>query len=380
MRIGVDIRSLSGPIHSGVGEYVDNLLNALAERDRSNEYYLYSNAFKRTAGTAGEIDNMHFHYRRFRTPNILNHFTLRFFRFPKLDKKLKTDIFFAPNLNFLALENFSKAIITVHDLSFLRFKEYFSKKRIAWHNSLGVGSILRKAGRVVAVSENTKNDIVELYRIKPEKIKVIYSGIDRGTFSGQEPETGQSIKLKYDLPDKYILCLGTVEPRKNTVGAIEAYEIFRQKNKSFRELKLVIAGAPGWKTSHFYEKLHSSAYRDDIILTGYISRNEKKAIYSQALMLLYPSFYEGFGFPPLEAMACNIPVIAGQNSSMAEILKDSALLVNPADSNEIAEAIGRLAACHELRQEYSARGAIKAKEYSWDAAADKYLDLFNSLA
>jgi len=381
MRIGVDIRALAGPICGGVGEYAYHLLGALTALDCANDYHFYSNCFKRSKPDKLDLSGARIHYHRHRIPNALNHFTIKFLVQPKLDALLRSDIFFAPNLNFLALRDYSRAVLTVHDLSFLRFREFFSKKQMAWHNSLGAAKLAGKVGKLVAVSENTKRDLVELCGADAGKITVIYSGINPIFVSAPADFLKEkAVRQRYNLPDRYILSLGTLEPRKNLTGLIEAYGIFRDKNKDLHGIKLVIAGSAGWKTGPIFSAREKSKYRNDIVMAGYVRPPDKPALYSQALLFAYPSFYEGFGFPPLEAMASGLPVVAGLNSSMSEILGGAALLVNSADSEELACAF-RLLACEPgLRSRYVKLGAEKASGFCWPDAALKYLQLFNSLA
>jgi glycosyltransferase involved in cell wall biosynthesis len=307
-------------------------------------------------------------------------------------------VFFMPHINFVALKNSPpcqggakggcKSVLTIHDLSFLRFPRYFSFRKNFWHKMINVKKLVKKFDRIVAVSENTKNDIVELCKVEPEKIKVIYSGVEREYKPNYELRITNyefdNMKKKYGLPEKFILFLGTVEPRKNIEGLINAYNKYREKievrhrvsDVGLHGYKLVIAGGRGWKSKNIYKEWEKSRYKDDIKFLGYVDKKDKVYLYNLAELFVYPSFYEGFGFPPLEAMACGTPVITSFTSSLSEIVGGAGLMVDPYNITDIATAIERVLSDDRLRDNLIQKGLERAKKFDWEKTAREYLEIF----
>ncbi|MBU2214389.1 glycosyltransferase family 4 protein, partial [Patescibacteria group bacterium] len=335
-------------------------------------------------------------------PNkLLNYLLFKFFNYPKIDKELRVDVFFMPHINFIGLSFGSKSLITVHDLSFLRNPKFFSLRKNFWHNMINVSKLLKKFKQIIAISENTKRDIIELCGISPDKIKVIYSGvgeeykqitnlnlielkdtecsIGHSVSKAIEAKRLNEVKQKYNLPDNFILYLGTIEPRKNIEGIIKAYNQLRIDNSELEDVKLIIVGGKGWKSKNIYKEWDLSEYKDDIKFLDYISSENKVYLYNLASVFLYPSFYEGFGFPPLEAMACGTPVIASYSSSLPEVIGDAGLLVDPYNITEIANALKQILLNKDLSDKLIKKGLEQAKQFSWIKTAREYLEVFSRL-
>ena len=395
MKIGIDIRTLMDAQYSGVSEYTLNLVKEILKLDSQNEYRLFYNSTK-------DIEK---HMPKFNYPNvkiikksipnkILNYFLFKHLNYPKIDRALGVDLFFMPHINFIALtpnpspapaerERGGKSILTIHDLSFLRFPEYFSFRKNFWHKMINVKKLVKKFDKIIAVSENTKNDIVELCGVKPEKIKVIYSGIESEfkelNSKALELSSLNFVKEKYKLPEKFILFLGTVEPRKNIEGLISAYNKFRARHDEFKNYKLIIAGGKGWKSEDILNEWKKSKYKDDVKFLGYVDKKDKVYLYNLASLFVYPSFYEGFGFPPLEAMACGTPIIISFTSSLPEIVGSAGIMVDPHNITDMASAIEQVLSNDELRNNLIEKGMEKAKAFSWENTAREYLEVFKNL-
>lgn len=458
MVIGVDIRTLMDARYSGVSEYTLNLVSALLMLDRENEYRLFYNSARDLSGRMPKFDYPNVKIVKKSVPNkILNYFLFKFLNSPKIDKLLDVDpasgrgasVFFMPHINFIALSGKSKSVLTIHDLSFLRYPEFFSARKNFWHKMINVKRLAHKFDKIIAVSENTKRDVVELCGVNPDRVKVIYSGIediykpdyglritDYGfdiirnkshTFWGgllnpvpkidfvdpTAEQVGYSKKVrdKYNLPDKFtphllntdirlqgekqnkflegdmkfrpkgagfILFLGTVEPRKNIIGLIRAYEILKERNSDLSQYKLVIAGGNGWRSEGIYKVWRESKYKDDIIFLGYIEKKDKVYLYNLASLFVYPSFYEGFGFPPLEAMASGVPVITSFSSSLPEIVGGAGLMVDPYNINDLAIAMEKVLTDDDLRDNLIKKGLERVKKFSWEKAGREYLSLFKN--
>lgn len=366
MTIGIDLRVLSRGSQTGVQQYLVNLLPRLFNIDSNISYKLFYNGFKKRPLSYHWLRLPNVQLKAFKLPNRFLDLSSRLLGGPKLDKLIAgADVYFIPH--FLVTKTFCPKAVTFHDLSFEYYPEFFSARRRLWHKSVNPKKVAQEAERIIAVSESTRQDLVNLYKIKPEKIKVIYSGV------GEEFRQLPITRKKYNLPKKFILYFGVLEPRKNLVGLIKAFEIFRTKNNRLSEYKLVIAGAEGWLFKKIYQTAKESKFSQDIIFTGFIKEKDKPALYNLASLFVYPSFFEGFGFPPLEAMACGVPVITSNNSSLPEVVGDAGLMVNAADPDELAWVMAEVLSDEELRNELTRRGLKRAKEFSWRKCAKKTL-------
>ncbi|MFA5029556.1 MAG: glycosyltransferase family 1 protein [Patescibacteria group bacterium] len=364
MRIGVDVRCLMQQEYSGVSWYTFNLLENLFKLDQKNEYQLFYNSSKKVF--LPKFDQANIGYRGFRFPNKLFNLAVNFGNWPKIDKLIGgTEVFFVPNLHFIALSQKTSRLITVHDLSFLRCPEFFTLRSRLRHWLIVLKKIINQADLIFADSDNTKQDLVELLKIKEEKIKVIYLGTKLTPASIEDKER---VRTKYHLPQKFILYLGTLEPRKNVPGIIRAYQLLAA------EEELVIAGAAGWKTGEIYRLAKGN---DKIKFFDYVAEEDKAALYSLARAFVYPSYYEGFGLPLLEAMACGCPVIGGGNSSQGEVVADAGLLVDAYNVREISLALESLLGDEGLRRLLIDRGLTRAKEFTWEKTAQEVLNIFN---
>ncbi len=380
MKIGVDIRVLMDEYYSGISEYTANLLSALLSSGKEHEYKLFYNSWKNLenrlrpwSGDRAQVLGTHY-------PNkIFNYFLQKIFKYPKLDQALGgVDIFWSPHLNFSSFSKKAKKIITVHDLSFLRYPDFFSGRKNFWHSALAVKKLLGRYDHVVAVSENTKNDLIELVGLSPEKISVIYSGNNLIRREVSDVEANEFFKAR-GISGRYFLFLGNIEPRKNIGRLITAYNEFRSRHPEYGDLKLILAGAPGWKNKQIYEEAIQSPFKTDIIFLGYISQKEKEILYSRATIFTYPSLYEGFGFPPLEAMTYGVPVVCSNVSSLPEVVGDAALTINPYKPEEITQAWEIILGSAKIKSDLIAKGLKRAELFSWSKAAPEYLKLFSDL-
>jgi glycosyltransferase involved in cell wall biosynthesis len=378
MKIGIDIRSLIEGKQSGVEEYLLNLLDNLFKIDRQNEYRLFCNAYKAKSldiSRFSQFPNVKIY--KFNWPNKILNLSFRIFNFPKIDKMLGgMDLFFAPNILFFGLSKECKLILTIHDLSFEYYKNFLTPWRRAWHYFLNPKKLALRANKIICPSYSTKNDLVKTYKIPEEKIEVIYSGINENF---NKPQTA-SYKLKtkkYNLPEKYILFLGTFEPRKNILGIISAYSELKKKYKL--SYKLVLAGGGGWKNSRISRKIAKEGLKEEIVLPGNIDANDKSAVLKLASLFIYPSFYEGFGFPPLEAMANGVPTVVSFCSSLPEVVGNGALFVNPYNVQELTEGMFLVLTDEKLRKNLVNNGYKQVKKFRWEETARRTLKVFEEI-
>lgn len=383
MRICIDIRCLAGGRRSGVEEYVLGLLEALFRIDKRNEYVLFLNSFSDHGADLSLFENLsNVSIKRLRWPNKLLNFLMWYFSWPKIDRLAGgADIVFMPNINFGSASRGSKLVVTMHDLSFERHPRHFSLKRRLWHLFVDPRRLCRKADRLIAVSDSTKQDVENLYGIRPERVICIPSAVsDSFRVIDRNDRELISVKEKYGLPFRFILYLGTVEPRKNIVGLIRAFNQFQEEaarngDEELRKYSLVLAGSKGWLEKGISDELFRSPFRSKIILAGFIDDKDKPFVYNLASLFAYPSFFEGFGFPPLEAMRCGVPVIASNGSSMPEICGDAAILIDPDKTGELAIAIREILKDRRLHDLLSYKGIAKSDAFSWDKAARETLKL-----
>ena len=232
---------------------------------------------------------------------------------------------------------------------------------------------------MIAVSENTKRDLISIYNIPEQKISTIYSGIAQIFQPNlQETPTAKRIKNKYQLPQKFILYLGTIEPRKNIETLISAFELFK-KPAAHKNYSLVLAGKHGWQSDKIKKQIKKSPFRDMIKFVDYIAPEDKPYLYNLAEIFVYPSLYEGFGFPVLEAMACGRPVITSHASSLPEICENAAMYIDPNNINDIARAITSLANDNQQQRHLINSGLAQAAKFSWQSTAQQLLAIFKQL-
>jgi glycosyltransferase involved in cell wall biosynthesis len=300
---------------------------------------------------------------------------MHFFKIFSLDKLLGgVDIFLIPNFLFFNLSKNAKRILIVHDLSFEIYPEFFTGKSRLWHYLINPKKICQQADIIIAISENTKEDIINLYDIDPEKIKVIHQGLNEIFLNQISDEEKKSAIRKYNLPKNYIFYLGNLEPRKNVTSLIAAFEKINDLN-----LHLVIAGGSAWKYKKIYNLARQSKAKDRIKFLGYIDHKDKPALYSLAKIFVYPSIYEGFGLPPLEAMACGTPVITSHNSSLVEVVGPAGLLIDPNNINDLTQAIQSLLTDPKLLNQLKDRGSNQVKKFNWPKAAQNILNIITNL-
>lgn len=393
MTIGIDLRAIVQSKYSGVEEYSINLLDALFKIDRDNKYLLFSSGqsmsnrylefSQKAKETSANIDLYHCS-----VPNRFLNASFKFFSWPKIDNLMgEADVIFEPNINILPVSK-AKKVVTFHDLSFEKYRNFFSAKQIFWHNFINPKKLAKDADLIIAVSDSTKSDLNELYGIPEDKIRVIYSGVIKSQndnrLNGNPPSQDNSklkiIKDKYKLPDNYILYLGTIEPRKNIIGLIKAFEIFKKSQSPMAEKQmLVIAGSKGWLYEEIFRAAANSEAKESIIFTGFVEDEDKASLYEMSDLFVYPSFYEGFGFPPLEAMANGVPAIVSDCSSFPEVAGDSAIMINPYNTGMLAWAMREVLSNEEMRKKMIDKGYDQVKKFSWEKCARETLEVFEEI-
>lgn len=372
MNIGINGLLMSGA-KTGIGNYMHNLLKALAKVDTTNSYKIF------TAAQGETQDSFASNQQQIAVnlpstgswARILWEQTM----LPQQMKPHQIDIMHFADYALPVLSKTRPWIISVHDLAYRIYPETFSRGKL-WTKLALVKPSLHKAGKIITGSENTKQDIIKFYGISPERIAVTTYGVDLDRFyplSGTEVQTGLE---RYGLEPGYILFIGTLEPRKNIISVIRAYHHLR--NNGCKQ-KLVIGGGTGWLYSDIFKLVEELKLVEEIIFTGYLPDEDLALLYNGAGVFVYPSLYEGFGLPPLEAMACGTPVVTSNVSSLPEVVGDAGLMVPPLESKAIAEAIGSVLANQQLADQLREKGIQRAQNFSWEKTARQTLAVYQEV-
>lgn len=328
MRLAIDARSLMEGRHSGVEEYTTQLVRALRQTAPAGwQLVLFYNSLKPVRLPRFDRD---IEVQGLRLPNKIFNLSQWALSRPRWDKLVPADCFLVPNVRLVPLSFNVPLIVTAHDLSFERFPEFYSWRRRLWHRFVRPRWLMREADAMIAVSHSTAADLAELYQIPADKINVIHSGISESLPA--TPAQISAVKRKYSLPEKFVLYLGTLEPRKNIPSIVRAFDAIAGSVSQY----LVIAGSPGWLGRDLQNAIERARSKLRIHLTGFVEEADKKSLYAAADLFVYPSFYEGFGFPPLEALAAGTPVITSFNSSLPEVVGRYATLIDPYQPAELA--------------------------------------------
>jgi glycosyltransferase involved in cell wall biosynthesis len=377
MRIGIDASSIL-PVKTGIGYYTLNLIKSLTKIDQENEYVVLLNSYRHSPPDYPFLNKPNVRVRRWRIPGPLLIHGWRHLHFPPIGLLVgKVDVFHSPG-TYIPPQIRGKRVTTIHDLYFLKHPEQCATlggKFLA----ATVPRRIHKMDRIIVDSLSSKADVMALLGVPEEKISVIYLGVDQIGFRPIS-DTGllALIREEYCLPPNYILTVATLEPRKNLDGLLFAYKRLKAIVQS--PPKLVIVGRTGWQSEKIFDTVRELDLHRDVIFTGYVSDAHLPILYNCALLFIYPSLYEGFGLPVLEAMACGLPVIVSDTASLREIAGESAILVDPENYYAIAEKMKDLIVQHSLRERLREKSLAQAKQFSWDLCARKTLNVYKQVA
>lgn len=382
LRIGVDIRGLLTGKISGVEQYAIQILRHILEIDHSNTYVLFYVAYK---DRDVQFENLVQRYPFLKANNIevktlkwpdaplLLHATFKPLDWPKADIVCGgLDIMFMPSPQLLPLSRKCAKVTTFHDLIFMIHPEFFTLSSRIWQWQMSYGYEARTSDIVIAVSENTKKDILRFTRAKSENIEVVMEGVSKEYFEDYShlfPE----LREKFSLPDKYVYFVGSLEPRKNLSTLIRAIAHLKQTQSD--TIKLVISGQKSWLFEGVYKLIEELGMQNDVIFTGPVSESEKICLLQAAQVFVFPSVYEGFGLMILEAFATQTPVVVSDNSSLPEVAGDCALVVPTFDHVSMAQAVQRITSDSVLKNKLITSGLERARKMSWEQAAQKTLDI-----
>lgn len=371
MRIAIQTSDLDHTRIDGTRVYLKELLNRFGKIDTETKFHLYHRNIFNPLLTPPNFPNYFVKILAFPFAWMQTIFTYELFR--THPEKLFLPIQAAP----IFLPKETEVTVTIHDLAFRRYPETFPKTHLLKLNFL-LGVALRRADKIIAVSESTKNDILEFFpEIPSSRIRVIHHGFDDAFFGTRlSVEELRLLLTSYSLlPGQYVLYVGALQPRKNLVRLIEAFDIAK---KTIPDMKLVLAGEPAWLADEIFEARDQSVYKEDIVMTGAVSFDHLRALYQGARFFVFPSLYEGFGLPILEAFASHTPVLTADNSSLLEVGGEAVEYCNALNVENIAEKLQCLWNDEELRQTLREKGNNQLKQFSWDRCARETLTYIQS--
>ena len=366
MHIAIDAHSVGAGL-AGNETYITNLVEALAAVDAANRYTLYVTRQAAVERFAGRWPNFGVRLTLPHTPLVRIPVTL-----VRELRRRPVDVlhvqYTAPPLAPCPV------VATIHDLSFEHLPATF--KRRSWMQlRLTVRRTARRAAQVVVPSEATRRDIAATYGVAPERINVVPLAA-APHFAPAPPAEVERVRRRYSIADAYVLAVGSIQPRKNLARLVRAYSALRRARPHDKLPKLVLVGKKAWLYDETLRAVAECGLTEDVLLTGYVPEADLPALYTGALCFAYPSYFEGFGLPPLEAMRCGTPVVAGDRTSLPEVVGDAGLLVDPFDEQAIAAALARLIDDSDLRAALRVKGLTRAARWHWHDTARRTLEVY----
>ena len=371
MHIAIDAHSVGTGL-AGNETYAANLVEALAEVDGENRYTVYVTRPEAEARFGG------------RWPNVSVRRTLPHTPLVRIPVTLSAELRRRPvdllHVQYTAPPRSPCPVVaTVHDLSFEHIPETF-KLRSRVQLRLTVRATARRAAHVIAPSEYTRRDLLETYGLDPGRVTAVPLAVSPRFRPVGEAAELDRVRRRYGIAGEYVLAVGSIQPRKNLARLVRAYSALRRGRGRSNLPQLVLAGKKAWLYGETLRAVEEEGLAGSVVLTGYVSEGDLPALYSGALCFAYPSFYEGFGLPPLEAMSCGAPVLTGNLTSLPEVVGDAGLTVDPFDTEAMTRALARLIEDDALRAELRERGLKRARRFDWRDTARMTLQIYRRVA
>jgi glycosyltransferase involved in cell wall biosynthesis len=353
---------------AGVSHYIEQLLQHLARVDQTNQYTIFTTRGL-DAAALGLPPHFTIQPSRFPTINPRVRIPWEQFLAPLILRQQRADLFHG-TLNVVPLACPVPSVVTIHDLAFIRFPYTFRSYNRTYLD-LATRVSVRRATRILAVSEHTRREVVGLLGVPAERV-VVTPNAARVHFRPPAAEALAAFRTRHSLPEQFVLYVGTLEPRKNLTTLLDAYaQIARQS-----AVPLLVGGGKGWMYDAVFARLEALGLRDRVHFVGYLDEEELPLWYAAARLFVFPSLYEGFGMPPLEAMACGTPVVTSNSSSLPEVVGDAGLMVAPMDVDALADAIMRLLSDEALHADLRERGLRRAQQFAWHTTAERTRDAY----
>jgi glycosyltransferase involved in cell wall biosynthesis len=368
MRVAIDARKLHD---FGIGTYIRNLLRHLARIDATTDYVLLcAPADMHVPPTLGP------NFRAVLEPSP-NYSIREQWHVPLVLRREKPDVYHAPHY-VLPAAVMSPSVVTIHDCIHLMFPQYLPNRRAYLYARAVMWAAARRADAILTVSEASKRDILRFFDVKPEKVVVVHNAIDERFWTPPAEEDVARVRERYQLQHGFVLYAGNIKPHKNLVRLIEAFDEIRRGD--FEEMKLVIIGDEISKMPALRRAVHQHHLHKHVRFLGYVSDETLAILYRLAAAFVFPSIYEGFGLPPLEAMASGTPVVTSNVSSLPEVTGDAAVLVNPHDTGSIVAGVRRVLSDPAFADQLRQKGPVRAREFSWERSVAKTRDLYERVA
>lgn len=378
IKILVDAEVLIVPHFSGIGEYTLNLLFALDKilENKTNIEITLCVYFKRIKKIKA-YGFKNFKYKKSPFSLRINNFLKIKNLQPFYDLIFGKYIYFFPNYTSWPLL-FSKSISVIYDLSFEKFPQYVEPNNQKFLSD-NVKRSIDRSSKIITISKNSRKEIAEFYNIKTDDIDIIYPGINQSELFRWPLDEVKKIKAKYGIYGKYILFVGNIEPRKNLKNLLLSYEKLDKKLRS--QFSILLIGARGWLDDEIFDIIKRLRINGNHIQqpNSYVIDKDKAALYSGASLFVYPSKYEGFGIPPLEAMACGVPTITSNNSSLPEAVGNAAKMIDAKSVDQLSSAMEELLINKDERKQLIKNGFEQINKFSWDNEAKKIIDIFDGL-
>ncbi|MEM7032550.1 MAG: glycosyltransferase family 1 protein [Chloroflexota bacterium] len=354
---------------AGISWYIYNLLTYLGQDDADLAYTAFLNEKQFKPGP-----NMQARFSPFSTHNPLARILWEQTLQPIALKQQEVDLFHA--LAFAApLTTHCPFVVTIYDLSFRHFPEAFRPFNRFYLNTL-TSLTAKRAARIITISESTRQDVMRFYSVDPNRVQTIYCGVD-DSFQPLPSRDIDAFKTKHNLPDRFILFLGTIEPRKNVVGLLKAYAVWIQRDAAAP--LLVVGGGKGWYYQQVFEWVEKLGLQDRVRFPGYLPQADLRLWYNAANIFVYPSLFEGFGLPVLEAMACGTPVITSNVSSLPEVAGDAAVLIDPHNTDALSAAMEQVYSQPTTQQTMAEKGLRQRVRFSWQKTATETRKVYQTV-
>ena len=374
MRIAVDIRRM---YEFGLATYVRNVVRTLGRVDTVNEYILVGSAARfEKLGTLPE--NFHFHPLQNPEATFANYLEMH-----RAMNALEVDLIHVPHTFWRPLITKAPFVITVHDLLDYMYRARTSNGMRRSIHSYMTRQVMHHAARIFAVSKFTKRDVARYFNVSPDKIEVVYNALDESFMRGHSTDAEQAmIRGRYQVDSPFLLYTGRISPHKNVARIIEAFSALKAelaKEGTYPDLKLIIIGDEVSKNPDIRRAVIRSGMQHEVRFLGYVSIDVLRIFFDMAKVFVFPSLYEGFGLPPLEAMAHGTPVVASNTSALPEVVGNAAMMVNPENVFEISRALQRVLTDQSLRERMKAAGLEQVQRFSWDTSVRRMLDVYEQV-
>jgi glycosyltransferase involved in cell wall biosynthesis len=374
MRIAIDIRRL---YEFGLATYIRNVVRTLGRIDPVNEYFL--------VGAAARFEQLGPLQENFRLVPLRNSETTfaNYIEMNRVISALDVDLIHAPHTFWRPLLTKTPFVVTVHDLLDYMYRARTNNDIRRTIHSYMTRQVMRRAARIFAVSNFTKRDVARYFNVNPEKIEVVYNALDENFLRGHSTPAEQAImRGRYQVDSPFLLYTGRISPHKNVARIIEAFSALKAelaKDGTFPDLKLIVIGDEVSRNPDIRRAVIRSGMQHEVRFLGYVSIEVLRIFFDMAKVFVFPSLYEGFGLPPLEAMAHGTPVVAANTSSLPEVVGNAAILVNPENVFEISHALHRVLTDQSLRERLKAAGLEQAQRFSWDVSVRRMLEVYEEV-